>query len=975
MRQRLVLAAIALLAAWPFRAALLDPERVLFGVDGAAALLPWSAALSAAGAAPAGAIVPENPDLSDQAVQFYPLYRWVIRSWLGGDPPLWCPGIYAGAPGIGNLQAGALDPQVLFLAFLEWVGGERLFHWGFAFLAWMRVAAAGLGACLLARRLGLGLPGAALAACAFGFSGYELLWLNHALGHVPPFLPWILYFLEGIRIERGRGKRGLLPAALAAFALAGAILGGHAETSFYIGAAAGLWGLAIFFEDRRAGSLALSALALGTAATAAAMLPFVEYLGLSAAKWVREEQAAAARGAVDFAALGLVFVLAGLIGLFRRGVLGNAAQATAATIGIALCCAGAAFFLAQRGLGVYAALALVPDLYGRPVAGSAYRGEGTYVEAASAWLVFPALALALAALLDRSPRLARRPLVVGLGGVAFLLAIELPGILELYRFLPVVGLGATVRFAPVAALFLGLLAGEALENAGRRSRVAAAAILALLIIGSLVPRDRLPAFFPGRTPPLDASVPVTPEAGELVGFALVPPRSIDGVDAEFEGWLHPAVSVDRARLVLERVGAAGAPLAEPRIQIPLAFYPTASARARDAAPDAVRGAPEGARWFRTPFVHTKTLAPGHWRFTLEFLKGDSDEPVAKRLVGVSTIERARRASRWTLAFLSLTLLALTLSPPGGLARALLIGLAVLHGLHFAAGLNPAVPRAWVFPPTRTEDILARELGAHRFFSDPGVLPPNTGLVRGLRSIEGYDAMDVAAFNAYRNYVFPPGFNTLLAWNARGVDYENQAFRLYGVKLLALREPIEHGSLELVASPDETDESRRAETWIYRVKDPLPRAFCVPQVVSLDELAAIHAEDPRGWDPLELAGLEQDWRPQRPFTSAMVSEPTITNNEVRVAAELDGQGLLVVTEQAFPGWKAYVDGDEREILTANLIFRAVALEPGKHEVVFRYEPGTLGVGLWISVLAAMTVLVIGVLGIMDRLHGERPKVAT
>ncbi len=959
MRQRLALAAILFLAAWPFRAALLDPGRVAFGVDGAAALLPWSGVL------PEQVRAPENPDLSDQAVQFYPLYRWVIRSWLGGDPPLWCPDIYAGAPGLGDLQAGALDPQVWLLAFFEWIGGERLFHWGFALLAWMRVAAAGLGAYLLARRLGLGLSGAAIAACAFGFSGYELLWLNHALGHVPPFLPWILFFLEGIRVERARGKSGLFSAALAALSLAGAILGGHAETAFYVGAAAGLWALALFFEERRAGSLALLALALGTAATAIALLPFVEYLGLSAAKWVREEQAAAARGAVDFAALGLVVVLAGLLSLFRRTVPENAAQATAACIGIALCCAGAAFFLAQRGLGVHAALALVPDLYGRPGVGSGYRGEGTYLEAASAWVAFPVLALALAALLDRSSCLARRRLVLGLGCVAFALAIELPGILELYRFLPVVGLGATVRFAPVAALFLGLLAGEALESAGRRARVAAAAILVLLSVGSLVPRERLPAFFPGRTPPLDASVPASPEAGELVGFALVPPRSIDGVDAEFEGWLHPAVSVDRARLVLEPVGSAGARLQGPRIEIPLAFYPTASARSQNAARDAVQRAPEGARWFRTPFVHTKTLAPGHWRFTLEFLEGDSEEPVARRLVRVSTIERARRTSRWTLAVLALTLLVLALSRPEGLARALLVGLAVLHGLHFAARLNPAVPRAWVFPPTRTEDILARELGTHRFFSDPGVLPPNTGLVRDLRSIEGYDAMDVAAFNAYRNYVFPPGFNTLLAWNARGVDYENQAFRLYGVKLLALREPIEHPALELVASPEETDEARRAETWIYRVNDPLPRAFCVPRVVSLDELAAIHAEDPRGWDPLELAGLEQDWRPQRPFTSATVSEPAITNNQVRVAAELDGQGLLVVTEQAFPGWKVYVDGEEREILTANLIFRAVALDPGKHQVVFRYEPATLRIGIFMSVAAFIGILFMGVWGLTRR----------
>jgi hypothetical protein len=951
--------AILVLAAIPFRSALLRTDRVLLGVDTGSAVLPWSAALG-------GAVAPANPDLADQAMQFYPWYRWVARSWLSGDPPLWNPKIYAGSPGLANLQAGVLDPQVLALALLERAGGERLFHAGFAWLAWLRVAAAALGAWCLARRLGLGRAGSALAATAFGLSGYLCLWLNHALGHVPPFLPWVLWFLEGIR-----GPRPLRAAAGAGFALLGALLGGHAETAFYVGAAAGLWALALLAHDRRAGLLALAALAFGTAAAGAALLPFVEYLDLSAAKWVREAQASALRAAPDLAALGCVALVAGLVFLFRRAAAAGDAgeralrgrELAAAVLGLALAGAGAALFLARRGLSLQGALALVPDLYGKP--GSApFRGPGTYLESASAWIAFPALAFALAGILGPSRRLPRRALVAALGVLAFLLAIELPGLLDLYRFVPTVGLGATVRFAPVAALFLGLLAGEALEQAGRAPRWAAAALLALGSAAVLAPAPLRAALGLGGVVPLDPSLVLEPDENELVGFTLVPPATIDGVDSPFEGWLDAAVPLERAVLAIEAVdpsGAVLAPSARERVTVPLAFYPGPSARSRAEAPAKVAAAHAGARWFATPYVHTKRLAEGHWRFTVELYSGAEESPAARRLVGVSTVERRARPSGATLAFLVLGLAALVVGGASALVRGGVVLLAILQGLWFAEGLNPAVPRERVFPATRTEEILARELGAHRFLGDPGVLPPNTGLVRDLASIEGYDAMDVLAFNAYRNYVFPAGGNTLLAWNARGVDYKNQAFRLLGVKLVALAAPSDDPALELVASPEEEEPARRAETWIYRVRDPLPRAFLVPRVISLDELAALHAADPRGWNPLGVAGLDDDWRPAAPFARGSVGEPALSNREVRLSAELDGDGLLVLTDQAYPGWKVYVDGTERSCLVADMIWRAVALGPGKHEVVFRYEPHSLALGLWISLLGLAGLAVLLVFG--------------
>ncbi|MEW6073283.1 MAG: hypothetical protein AB1726_11925, partial [Planctomycetota bacterium] len=143
----IALAVAFLFAAWPLRAVLVDPDRLCFGVDTATHQLPWSARLPAE----LRARGPANPGLSDQGICFYPFYRWVSRSWRGGDPPQWCPLIYAGAPGFGNAQSGALDPQVLGPILLEALAGERAFDWGLGLAAVLRVALALAGAYALAR--------------------------------------------------------------------------------------------------------------------------------------------------------------------------------------------------------------------------------------------------------------------------------------------------------------------------------------------------------------------------------------------------------------------------------------------------------------------------------------------------------------------------------------------------------------------------------------------------------------------------------------------------------------------------------------------------------------------------------------------------------------------------------------------------------------------------------------------------------
>ncbi len=960
-REAAIVVALALvIAAWPVRAGLFHPDRVVLGVDNVTATsLPWRAAIDAANAAPPPSEVtrPRNPALSDQAVVFYPFHRWVARSWIAGDPPLWNPLVYAGAPGLGNPQSGALDPQVALLVLLDALGGVDLAGWGYALLAWLRLAAAGAGAYFLGRRIGLGPPGAALAGIGFGLSGYVVCWLGHPLGHVPPYLPWTL-----LGLELARGRRPAVGQLVAALALAGAILGGHPETAFYCGFAAGCWALAIGLADPVAGRRGLLALALGTGIGSVMLVPFVEYLRLSAAHAVRSRSAAGRE--VDLVALGVVLVLLGLVAAWRAtsgarrapadgddanghdadgdGAAGPAPRAglVLGALGLALGVGGALLVLRARGLSSMTVIAFLQDFHGAPgerlEGGEGFVGGGAYLEWASAWLAPTGMGLAFAALL--APRLAlrRRRLLVGLALVSWFLTLRIPGLLELYRYVPLVGLGDTVRFGAVSALSLALLAGGALEHVPRTPWRAAAAVTAACV--AAIAWEQPPE-------PLPPDVAPQTEEDERLGFLLLPGEQVAGLSLPLEGWIAPEVPAASVIVRIDRLDREGRPIPGTVLRQTAYLADRASDAALGANPAGVAAVRERARFFRAPYLDASRLQPGHWRFLVEVYVARDTPPAATYVARTVRIFRPGGAGGATVAFWIATWLLLLLAPRGPWWRWGAVVLVLAQGWHFAEGLNPAIPRAEVFPPTKTEAVLADVLGDRRFFGEPGVMPPDTGLVRDLRALDGYDGMDVQTYNDYRRFcVSDPAANALLDWHARGVALASSPFRLLGVGALVLELPLDAPGWELVASPGGP---RVAECFVYVPTDPLPRAFCVPRVVTMNELVRAVGS----FDPLAVAGLGDDWRPERPFTRAEVRELELAgNNEVRLVAELDGDGLLVLTEQFFPGWTVTVDGEPGEIFAANGIFRGVPLGPGRHDVVFRYRPASVFAGASLAALS-------------------------
>ncbi|MDZ7639468.1 MAG: YfhO family protein [Bryobacterales bacterium] len=73
------------------------------------------------------------------------------------------------------------------------------------------------------------------------------------------------------------------------------------------------------------------------------------------------------------------------------------------------------------------------------------------------------------------------------------------------------------------------------------------------------------------------------------------------------------------------------------------------------------------------------------------------------------------------------------------------------------------------------------------------------------------------------------------------------------------------------------------------------------------------------------------------------------NFVALAVRSSCAGVVVLSDTAFPGWKATVDGVPREIHPAYHAFRGVVVEAGAHRVEMHYSPASVYWGMGLSVL--------------------------
>jgi hypothetical protein len=142
--------------------------------------------------------------------------------------------------------------------------------------------------------------------------------------------------------------------------------------------------------------------------------------------------------------------------------------------------------------------------------------------------------------------------------------------------------------------------------------------------------------------------------------------------------------------------------------------------------------------------------------------------------------------------------------------------------------------------------------------------------------------------------------------------------------------------------------------LFRVPDPLPRAFLAGRARAVTDEEGLALLESEAWDPRSEV-LLSDGAPVAAGGACAVGTVLSAWRRSDAAAfdvECDAPGHLVVLEAYDRGWTARVDGREASVLRANVLFRAVAVPGGRHRVELSYRAPGLAAGLVLSLSAGL-----------------------
>jgi hypothetical protein len=218
--------------------------------------------------------------------------------------------------------------------------------------------------------------------------------------------------------------------------------------------------------------------------------------------------------------------------------------------------------------------------------------------------------------------------------------------------------------------------------------------------------------------------------------------------------------------------------------------------------------------------------------------------------------------------------------------------------------------------------------------------PNLPLAQGFDHVFGHNPLRLRAFHEATRVGDTVAVPSQRVFSPLYPSYRSSFADLLGVRFIATGVPVEQidssirpGDLKFIA--------HTGEAYIYENPRALPRVMVLAdwRVADFDEIIRT------GWpnvDPRRTVLLEHAPARSAPAAAAGAGQGAARflrygNTEVIIEADAPAGGILLLTDVWSPWWRAQIDGVETEVLKADVLFRAVAVTPGRHVVRFTFHP--------------------------------------
>jgi hypothetical protein len=229
--------------------------------------------------------------------------------------------------------------------------------------------------------------------------------------------------------------------------------------------------------------------------------------------------------------------------------------------------------------------------------------------------------------------------------------------------------------------------------------------------------------------------------------------------------------------------------------------------------------------------------------------------------------------------------------------------------------------------------------------------PNTQMILDLQSAQGSESL---IWEPYQRLL--DGAQTERLGYLQ-VDPRAPLLDLMAVRWLAAGMPVEDNGWRLEAL---------TETRLYENEEAAPRAFVPTAVEPMRDEAAIQASIEDGGDPLVARTVGGE-----AWEAGEGPDLTIADyraNSVLIEGEMRAGSWVVLADAAYPGWRAFADGEEVRVLRADIVRRAVRLDGDTSALRFSYLPASFRIGMFATLLALAALGAVGGALLVGRRRG-------
>jgi hypothetical protein len=351
--------------------------------------------------------------------------------------------------------------------------------------------------------------------------------------------------------------------------------------------------------------------------------------------------------------------------------------------------------------------------------------------------------------------------------------------------------------------------------------------------------------------------------------------------------------------------------------------------------------------------------------------------------GLAVAKGTLSLSVWAIAFAALWLAAayvlLTLDPAGLTGAPTLATAAVLGFLALDFSRNNGPNESTALPPSGFEALrqdsrspllaaLKARLGENSLkrieLTGLGFHWPNASLVHRLHNVLGYNPVRLGLYSAATGAEDHVALPDQRKFSPLFPSYSSRLADLLGLRFIATGVPIERIDAKLRPG-DLTPIGSYADGILYENPRALPRAVFAARSERADFDTMIRTGE---WPDVDLRTTVLIDRHARPWAGHPRLPPvepgkgvdgradprvkpenghdgeggtariiSYRSTEVAIEAESPSGGYVVLNDPYHSWWFATVDGRDASILRVNVLFRAIAVPPGRHTVRFVFRP--------------------------------------